>query len=300
MNRKINNNQGQVLLIVVVAMAVTLGVGLGITSRNTDSLRRTGNLDSFQKVTAAAEGGLERFLIKSDTELEEYLPVVIVPGETSPPEEIIFNNGTTAFVTVHPLSAGSAGMIFEEIKPSEVVTFLTTEFSFANPDLVPTNSICLKFDVVPSTTKYMLNVVTSNPNVEIFEPIEDNLITNNTFNSTKTNIYLMESYLSDGNSNFKSPAPVSGNCSGSGFFEFKNSFLVRFHPLSNTVDELRISVNSTNSNARRAVQNIIQGYKITSTGRFSDGIDRTSRTIEAFKYLDTPAATYDYAMFLDN
>ena len=96
------DNKGQVLLIVVVAMAVTLGVGLGITSRSTESLKRTGNLDSLQKVTAAAEGGLEKFLLKSDSDLD------LLVDNTEFSEAIDFvNNGTSAIITVDKLNANS-------------------------------------------------------------------------------------------------------------------------------------------------------------------------------------------------
>ena len=43
-----------------------------------------------------------------------------------------------------------------------------------------------------------------------------------------------------------------------------------------------------------------QGYKISAVGRFSDSLDKTTRTVEAYKYLDTPSGIYDYAVFLDN
>lgn len=119
-----NNNSGQVLLIVIVTLAVTLGVGLGITSRTTSSLRRTSNLDSFQKVTAASEGALEKYLLKNDNELS---------AEVSPQEISFLSSNTKAIVSVEKLKAGDLGMVYEKIKPSETVSFLTTEFSVYGP-----------------------------------------------------------------------------------------------------------------------------------------------------------------------
>ncbi len=279
------DNKGQVLLIVVVAMAVTLGVGLGITSRSTESLKRTGNLDSLQKVTAAAEGGLEKFLLKSDSDLD------LLVDNTEFSEAIDFvNNGTSAIITVDKLNANSStGMVYEKIKPSETVTFLTTEFSGAGV-LLP-QTACIKLEVSPPNTSYRLGIVTSNPSIQIFEPVEDSLTTTNV-NRVKTNEYLLENYLFDGSS-YKNISPITGNCA-SGYFRVTNSYMIRFQPLSNEVSTLKVFSTSTN------VRNVIQGYKITAKGVFTDGVDKTSRRVEAFKYLDTPSSIYDYALFLDN
>lgn len=276
------NNQGQVLLIVVIAMAVTLGVGLGITSRSTESLKRTTNLDSLQKVTAAAEGALEKKLLLTDQELENSLL-----SDTPFVED--FNNDTVSNVTISKLTAGSSGMIYERIKPSESVTFLLSEFSNATNTLTP-NTACVKLTVTPPVD-YMLNVVTSNPSVQIFSSTD--LSTNtNQVNRVKTNTYLMESYIYSGG-NFKTVGP-STNCPD-GSFLFANAYLLRFQPLSAEVTTLNVS--TTNQN----VQKIIQGFKLVSKGRYKDGInDQTTRTIEAYKYLDTPSSIYDYTLFIDN
>lgn len=275
------NDQGQVLLIVVVAMAITLGVGLGITSRSTESLKRTGNLDSLQKVTAAAEGALEKLLIRSDNELENYLAS---GGQSTFSQD--FSNGTTAIVTVSGLTAGSSGMIYEKIKPSETVTFLTTEFSGASPTLNAV-SACVKLEIIPSNTSYMLNVITSNPNPNV-------VLTGSDPDKTLTNTYLMEKYVFDGVS-FKLPATTQGNCS-SGYTYFANSLMLRFQPLSNEVTTLKISTTTS------SVQKILQGFKLSSKGMFQDlySSDKTTRTVEAYKYLDTASSIYDFAAYIDN
>lgn len=276
------NNQGQVLLIVVIAMAVTLGVGLGITSRSTESLKRTTNLDSLQKVTAAAEGALEKRLLLSDKELESSLLL------TTPFVEE-FNNETVSNVTISQLTAGSSGMIYEKIKPSESVTFLLSEFSDAPSELTP-NTACVKLTVNPPVD-YMLNVVTSNPSVQLFSSTEITTDTN-PINRIKTNTYLMESYIYSGG-NFKTVGP-STNCPD-GSFLFSNAYMLRFQPLSAEVTTLTVS--TTNQD----VQKIIQGFKLVSKAQFKEGInDKTSRTIEAYKYLDTPSSIYDYTLFIDN
>jgi hypothetical protein len=292
----LNNNSGQVLLIVVVALAVTLGVGLGITSRNTASLKRTGNLDSFQKVTAAAEGALEKYLLKNDTDLDAMVNTV----SPATPEEILFaESKTKAVVTVSKLKAGDTGMVYEKIKPSETVSFLTTEYSSLGPS-TPASSVCLRFEALPANITYMINVLTSNPSPYTVTGLP---YTNQTFPTDTaviktaaladrqlSNAFRHETYLASGNS----INTVATTCPNG--YKFTNVTMVRIQPLSGELSQLNVKVVDVTSN----VKNITQGYKISAVGRFSDSVDKTTRTVEAYKYLDTPSSIYDYAVFLDN
>ena len=292
MKNKINN-QGQVLLIVIVAMAITLGVGLGITSRSTDSLKRTGNLDSLQKVTAAAEGGLEKYLLKNDSELES---LVLNPSPSG--ESVVFANGTTSLITINTMSAGELGMNYEKIKVGESVAFLTTEFSAATSvaGLVPSNT-CVSLTVNPPTTSYLLTVITSNPNVNLnYFPVENPAETvASPVDKTDTNEYKSENYLWK-NGGFDGASPATCNSSGFQGYSLTNSYMLRFQPLSNEVTNLNIKSNTP------AVKKIIQGFKLVSQGKFTADFssDKTTRTIEAYKYLDTSSPIFDYALFLDN
>ncbi|NBO17585.1 MAG: hypothetical protein EBV07_01720, partial [Proteobacteria bacterium] len=280
---KIENNQGQVLLIVIVAMAITLGVGLGITSRSTESLKRTGNLDSLQKVTAAAEGGLEKYLMKNDTQLEE-----LATG-TSALEPLDFSNGTTSIITINTLAAGINGMNYEKIKVSESVVFLTTEFSAASSTLglVPANT-CLNLTVVPANSSYMLTVITSNPTVNLnyagveypsaVGAVPDPLNPAPPQDKTETNEFRQENYLVRAGS-FDAPAPASCSFNGLQGISLTNSYMIRVQALSNEITSLTIKSNTP------SVQKVIQGYKLVSKGQFKEDFssDKTTRTIEAFK-----------------
>ena len=287
------NNSGQVLLIVVVALAVTLGVGLGVTSRNTASLKRTGNLDSFQKVTVAAEGALEKYLLKNDTDLDAMVNTL----SPATPEEIFPESKTKAVVTVSKLKAGDLGMVYEKIKPSESVSFLTTEYSSSEPS-TPASSVCLRFEALPANVTYMINVLTSNPS-----PYTFTRYTNQTFPTDTaaikaaagadrqlSNSFRNETYLASGSS----LNTVATTCPNG--YKFTNVTMVRIQPLSGELIQLTVKVLDVTSN----IKNITQGYKISAVGRFSDSLDKTTRTVEAYKYLDTPSGIYDYAVFLDN
>ena len=67
---KINNQNGQALLIVVLVMVVALTVGLSIASKSITSFRNSTEQASSQKALSAAEAGIEQILksnITSDT-----------------------------------------------------------------------------------------------------------------------------------------------------------------------------------------------------------------------------------------
>lgn len=286
------NNQGQVLLIVVVSMAITLGVSLGITSRNTQSLKRTSNLDSFQKVTAAAEGALEYYLNKTDNQLESEIGTF---GEFSTPFSYE-NNIVKADITISKMSAGSSGMIYENIKPSESVSFITSSFANVTSflELFPApKETCLSFEVTPATATVMINVITSNPSPDpIYNALDFDGQPTPPDDRQKTNAFLTESYLLT-NGSFKDATPLRGGACTGNFYRFDNPYLVRIQPLSGEVSKLVVKTTTP------SVRSLTQGFKIVSRGSFVTG-DSTSRTIEAYKYLDSPNGVYDYAVFLDN
>lgn len=65
------NQNGQALLFVVVAMTVALAVGVNVSLRTLSSVSRVSTSDTASRVLAAAEGGLERFLVKPISEIED-------------------------------------------------------------------------------------------------------------------------------------------------------------------------------------------------------------------------------------
>ena len=65
------NQKGQALLIVIVALTIALVIGINASVRTITSLSRTSRTDTASRALAAAEGGIERFLVLSGTELED-------------------------------------------------------------------------------------------------------------------------------------------------------------------------------------------------------------------------------------
>jgi len=66
----INNEKGQALVFVVATMTVALAVGVGVSIRNLSSISRTSRTDTASRAQAAAEGGAENILSKTDSELD--------------------------------------------------------------------------------------------------------------------------------------------------------------------------------------------------------------------------------------
>jgi hypothetical protein len=63
------NESGQALIFVIATMTVALAVGVGISLRNLSSISRTSRSDTAARAQAAAEGGAENILAKTEEEL---------------------------------------------------------------------------------------------------------------------------------------------------------------------------------------------------------------------------------------
>ncbi|HSX39437.1 MAG TPA: hypothetical protein VLI92_02495 [Candidatus Saccharimonadales bacterium] len=65
--------QGQALLFVLISMTIALAVGINVSLRTISTLARTSNTDTATRVLAAAEGGAEQFVVKSNQTLSGLL-----------------------------------------------------------------------------------------------------------------------------------------------------------------------------------------------------------------------------------
>ena len=275
------NNQGQVLLIVVISLAVLLGVGLSISSGTLSSITRTSRTDSLQKVTAAAEGGLESYLLKTDDQLKQ-----VLASSTSTATQRYNESNTKATITVSKITAGDTGITFDTLDPGEVATFYFAD----DPSAITkaSKTACIKISTDTPNPEYILNVIVRNPST--LAPFIS--VTNKNYDATTTNNFLMEKYIYSGTGFVRSVNPTS--CTGG--YQFTDAALLRIHPLTKSLTNLVISVvTSSDTN----LKNITQGYRIVSKGEFISAGDATVRTIDAVKYLDSPSNMFDYAAFVD-
>ncbi|OGC47609.1 hypothetical protein A2886_02370 [candidate division WWE3 bacterium RIFCSPHIGHO2_01_FULL_42_13] len=120
-NKKTRKNEnGQALIFVIATMTVALAVGIGVSLRNLASISRTSRTDTAARAQAAAEGGAENVLSRSEEDIAEMV------GD--PAEDIVFspvvNDNITAVasVTVENWNIAASGLTYFplEIKRDQV------------------------------------------------------------------------------------------------------------------------------------------------------------------------------------
>lgn len=278
------NNSGQVLLIVTILLTIMLGIGLSISNQTISSIFRTSQSDSFQKVTAAAEGGIEKYLLLSDAQLKSLVnntDLVVKYNDTN------LNSNTKAVVSIDPIDAQTP-LVFDEVAVGQVATFYFAD-DFSNVTNISASS-CIKISFPEPSPNYMLNVVVRNYSPTTFIPTS----TDKTYDATNSNQFKMEKYVVKDGSFVGSASPVP--CSG-GAFRFDGTAMIRIHPLNTTLKNVTIEV--IDENLPIDLKKVTQGYKIVSTGSFISGDDKTTRIITAKKFLDSPANVFDFTGFLE-
>ena len=115
----IKDNKGQVLVFVVATMAIALAVGVSVSLRTLSSLSRTSTSDTSSRVLAAAEGGAERYLSKTLSELDARVgqpdDVITFTGATND------NISTKASVSVIKYPADPLGKFTFIVKQGKIV-----------------------------------------------------------------------------------------------------------------------------------------------------------------------------------
>lgn len=272
------NNSGQVLLIITVSLAILLGIGLSISNQTLSTILRTGQTDSLQKVTAAAEAGIERYMLYTDTQL------INLVAPTNLIEKFASSNTQSDMdVADYTFNNSNSTISFPEVGINQVATLY-----FSNNITAPQSGrVCLKITTSNPSPNILVNAIVSNPTVQDFNALAG-------AGSTGT---IRQSYTSDATTtNFFrtqkiniTTQTVSNQC-------FDNLVVLRFNPLKSSIKNLTITLNSsTISN----VGNVRQGFIITSIGKFISGDDKTTRKITAVKFLDSPSNVFDYTAFMD-
>lgn len=278
------DNSGQVLLIVTILLTIMLGIGLSISNQTLSSIFRTSQSDSFQKVTAAAEGGLEKYLLLSDSALKNLVNntnLVVNYNDSN------LNANTKAVVTITPIDAQTP-LVFDEVAVGQVATFYFADDFSRVGDY--SGSSCIKISFEDPSPDYMLNVVVRNYSPTNF--IATSL--DKTYDATNSNQFKMQKYVIKDGSFQGSASPVP--CGG-GAYSFDGAAMMRIHPLTTTLKNIKVEV--VDENLTIDLKKVTQGYKIVSTGSFISGDDKTTRVITARKFLDSPANVFDFTGFLE-
>jgi len=294
-----NDNSGQVLLFVTVLLAIILGAGLSISANTLSAITRTSQTDSFQKVTAAAEGGLERFLMKTDMALATDV------GKTA---TISFDGNIKSDVSVSKYTIAQGSILsYSSLNTAEVATIYFVKLETENDVVVaknPDGYVCLKIDTTSpvSETAYNISVYRENltrapdpasylVNLAPTPPASSNQ------DFSIYNFFTQTKYAYKNGSFVGSVAPPS--CSQGGF-RYDSPLLIRIQPVGvgsrYVLENVKITVTFvSNSTTNNSLKNLTQGYNITSRASFNTGFgDGSVRTIQATKYLDSPSYLFDY------
>lgn len=288
-----NDNSGQVLLFVTVLLAVILGAGLSISANTLSAITRTSQTDSYQKVTAAAEGGLERFLMKSDIALKSDV------GKTS---TIQFDGDIKSDVTVSRFTIASGSVLtFSSLNTTNVATIYFGNIETTSEVLDAKNlsgSVCLKIEssTPVSQTAYSINVYRENLTNQP-EPASYfvNPSVNPNLDFSIHNSFTQAKYVFSRGSFIGTSPPT---CSQGGF-RYDSPLIIRIQPVNAGVlslENVKITLtNVSTATANTILKNVTQGYNIISRASFNTGFgDGSVRTIQATKYLDSPSYLFDY------
>ncbi len=294
-----NDNSGQVLLFVTVLLAIILGAGLSISANTLSAITRTSQTDSFQKVTAAAEGGLERFLMKTDMALASDV------GKTA---AISFDGNIKSDVSVSRYTIAQGSILsYSSLNTTEVATIYFVKLETKNDVVVaknPDGYVCLKIETTSPVSETAYNISVYRENLTRSpEPTSYlvNLAPTPPASSNQDfsiyNFFTQTKYAYKNGSFVGSVAPPS--CSQGGF-RYDSPLLVRIQPVGvgsrYILDNVKITVTFvSNSTTNNILKNLTQGYNITSRASFNTGFgDGSVRTIQATKYLDSPSYLFDY------
>jgi len=91
------NQKGQVIMFVIMAMTIAMAVGVTVAGRSLSSLSRSARSDTANRVIAAAEGGVEKFLTLSTIDLNK-----VKGGGYCPEGSTILSQSNECLVTFDP------------------------------------------------------------------------------------------------------------------------------------------------------------------------------------------------------
>ena len=295
----INDNSGQVLLFVTVLLAIVLGAGLSISANTLSAITRTSQTDSFQKVTAAAEGGLERYLMKTDSALSSDV------GKTT---TIQFDGNIKSDVSVSKFTIAQGSVLtYSSLNTTDVATIYFTNIQLAGDVVEAKNlngSVCFNIETSTpvSQTAYSINVYRENLTRQP-EPASYLVNLTPAVPSANTNldwsVYngFTQARYAFKNGSFIGSAPPT--CSQGGF-RYDSPILIRIQPIGTStsfnLDNVKITLTHVStSTANNTIKAVTQGYNIISKASFNTGFgDGSVRTIQATKYLDSPSYLFDF------
>ncbi|OGC38761.1 hypothetical protein A3K42_01975 [candidate division WWE3 bacterium RBG_13_37_7] len=268
---KYKQQGGQIILFVIVAMTVALSVGITVATRTISSLSRTARSDTSNKVTAAAEAGIERYLALSFSDLGS-------KAQSGNPETIPFPSmdGVTAVaeIIVNDFTYNSANGNYYEfnLAPDHVKEVSFVNIESGNPQFNGNVKVC--WDNNKSAIYYVVYGTSGISGKGIIIP------NNSEIDSEK--------YKGEENAN---------GSDETGFNSCKSLSI----PSGSYGLRLRSLYETTNVGVFPSSGNLpTQGFKITSKGMLQkEGKIQTTRTITVYRSRPYMPAVFDTAIYTE-
>jgi hypothetical protein len=256
------NRNGQALLLIVVAMTIALALGINIASRTISSVSRTSRTDTFQRVKSAAEGGIEHFLSKGDTELS----ALAASGEV---KTIDFSTTTGDNIST------SADVLVEEYK-------CTTE-DYYEFDLKKNETIQIKLSDIGTTLPISW---TSRVGSDLYGQVYSNTT------------LLTKFYLRGGGS--ASNITVSSDAAVKNISKDATGYYTHNLPLGTLVNETNLRLRAVGDDTHVRIPCVTlpnQGYVISSEGKLTNGGEVVATSAaKVYKTYTYPSGLFDFAL----
>ena len=291
LNETLKNQRGQVLLFVIVTMTIALAVGVGVSLRTISSISRVARTDTSSRVLAAAEGGLERFLTKTNNELSVLANACTSSDPNTAPSqcEITFPStvdSVDAIAVVQVLELGANDPEYTFTAKKDAVTEINLSGYDSHPAGVGVNEIkvCWKSPSggVPTDMYYLA-----------YSPsamIKNGACYGGNFGCGSSSVVKTGFSLSTSELPYTSCFTI-GNTAGSA-------------DLPDDIVGLRIRSLGGDADYRISVVNAgalpLQGYEIISTGLLTDVANvKTIKTIRAKRSLPYLPGMFDFGLYSD-
>ena len=309
-----NHKHGQVLLFVLVATTIALVVGTAVANRSISSSARVTSADTYTRASAAAEGGIERLLTLSDTQLG-----VLASGANSGnlsdatcSAANMFNSGATASsdgkACVFTFSTGATGpgVIFSEA----TVGAQTFNHNGADEEywfnLAPNMVKEVNLDGFTAAGCPNIRICWDNPKAAIYAISYEKCTT-----ASDPNCDVKRDGYRPNSPDFSvssTDLPAAGftsvginptynkYCTNPDDVLVSNAYGLRVKVL---YDRAKVSVISTCSGVGLMLPT--QGYKLISKGSLvSDKTIQATKTIVAYKSKSYMPSVFDYAVYTEN
>jgi len=280
--KDMRKDNGQVLVFVVATMAIALAVGISFSLRTLSSLSRTSTTDTSSRVLAAAEGGAERYLSKTISELDakvgQQAEVIQFVGTSND------NISTKASVTVSKYGqTGPPDKYTFAVKQGKVAQINLSGYNSSNLDLC---WISTQPGVKDSDLYY--SVYTSIPTTLKKLGVKS-FVSHVGFPSGYSNNFETSSANNMCGSNTKNYYRITGLSAGPGFVKY-----IRFYSINNdSIVEIYPS---------GSIDIPFQGYRITSVGELNNIVSnqKVTKTVSVLRPLPYLPAMFDFGIYSDS